>query len=433
MLDIALRWIPAATADHHPGRRHRRPGLRARRDSTAILLRWLLDLTPAPSAWTSSSSPRRQTGNEFADSGRLVEQFIYPLLALHQVRTVQVAGASGSQSDGITVLDDTTSPSRCYIAGDYTLGDEMLAAGLVPQSGGARLCSAKSKGWPLDLYIANLTHGRPFWHAMGFETGEMSRVRKDSPWRANRRPWYPLVEWGWDREACERYIYDKLGVWWPKSCCSFCPFALASREGRARTIARYLANPDEAMLGLLMEFVAVALNPRQGLIGGKQLLHLLQATPGCEDLVELLDAHLDAQQWALYEVRRAFRAKAGDDTKPANAVRSLTKIAVGSRTGMLAALDQVAAEVGGSIDEFGKKAAPTGRPPIEADGWHHRVWLRRRQGRYPCAEHAYVIAPATADDKTGPGFAKAWHAGLAGPADPAGRSMFEPRPVAIRP
>ncbi|MDP9868987.1 MULTISPECIES: hypothetical protein [Streptosporangium] len=42
-------------------------------------------------------------------------------------------------------------------------------------------------------------------------------------------------------------------------------------------MAHYIADPNEAMLPLLMEHVTVALNPRQGLIAGARLIDVLAA------------------------------------------------------------------------------------------------------------------------------------------------------------
>ncbi|WP_277814105.1 hypothetical protein [Rhodococcus opacus] len=41
----------------------------------------------------------------------------------------------------MVVLDDSRSPTRLYIEGAFTLYDEMVEAGTIPQSGGARMCS----------------------------------------------------------------------------------------------------------------------------------------------------------------------------------------------------------------------------------------------------------------------------------------------------
>jgi hypothetical protein len=50
-----------------------------------------------------------------------------------------------------------------------------------------------------------------------------------------------------------------------------------------------------------------------------------------------------------------------------------------------------------------------------------RAWARRRGAHLPAADWFYVAAPEGADDKEGPGFAAAWPAALAGPAQ---RELF---------
>lgn len=371
-------------------------------DSTAILLRWLLDPASRDFDLADLVVITAQTGNEWAETGRLVERHVYPLLAEHSVRTVQVARATSSQTGGITVLGDSRSPAVCHISGAYTLADEMLAVGTVPQTGGKRLCSVKSKGWALDQWIKLHTKGQPFRHAVGFETGETSRMLRDMQQGKvpGRAPVYPLIDWGWDREACEQYILAELGAHWEKSACSFCPYALTSKAGRERTIPRYIANPDEAMLPLLMEHVAVALNPRQGLIAGERLVHAVAKHPGSAPLLNLFEQNLDGQEWAVYDVRRAFRAHADDMMRSANSVRSVTRLAVGSRADMLAELNRQAAGH---------------RTRVEVDGGHSRVWLRRRNLYYPCAEHVLVAAPATVADKRNVSFDDAWASTQDGP------------------
>jgi hypothetical protein len=71
----------------------------------------------------------------------------------------------------------------------------MMAAGTVPQAGGARKCSAKAKGWPLDQFISSQTHGEPYVHVVGYEAGETSRALRDARFNtATRTGAYPLVE-----------------------------------------------------------------------------------------------------------------------------------------------------------------------------------------------------------------------------------------------
>ncbi|MFF4777569.1 hypothetical protein ACFY05_32400 [Microtetraspora fusca] len=364
-------------------------------DSTAILLRWLLEPETCPCDLKDLVVITAQTGGEWDKTGDLVDRHIYPLLTARGVRTVQVARAGESDTDGIVVLSDTRSPSRCHISGSYTLAKDMLTIGTVPQTGGKRLCSLQFKGWVLDQWIAQHTQGEPFIHAVGFEAGEVKRMHRDQREGKvpGRMPVYPLIEWGWDRLTCEHYILAQLGVAWIKSACVFCPFALTTQAGKERTIPRYLANPGEAMQALLMEHVAVALNPKQGLIAGERLYDLLANTPGSRDLLEQFERHLDAQPWALYDVRRVFRAREDDITRPANAVRSVVRLAEGTRAEMLAELQQQAVELDVMVDR---------------DGGHRRAMLSRLNVYFPSAWHALVPAPAVVADKVGPGFAKAW-------------------------
>ncbi|MFF4989652.1 hypothetical protein ACFY19_20835 [Streptosporangium saharense] len=373
-------------------------------DSTAVLLRWLLEPESRDFDLSDLVVLTAQTGHEWPETGHLVGEHIYPLLREHGVRTVQVARATASQSDGITILDDTRAPSHCYIAGDYTLAAELFAAGTVPQTGGARLCSVKSKGWCLDQWIKQYTEGAQHRHVVGFEAEEMRRVLRDSQLGLpGRIPSYPLVEWGWTRQMCEDYILAHLGVSWPKSACLFCPYALTSRAGLDRTLTRYITHPDQVMMPLLMEHVAVALNPRQGLIAGSRLADVLAARTDAGPLLAAFDAHLGDQPWAVYEVKRVFRARADDMMRPANAVRSLRRLVEldGARADVLDRLDALA-----DLHEM----------PVEHDGAHRRVWLRHRNIYYPCVEHAFVAAPALVPDKVGPAFDAAWEAALKGPA-----------------
>ncbi|MER6828839.1 hypothetical protein ABT352_22855 [Streptosporangium sp. NPDC000563] len=107
-----------------------------------------------------------------------------------------------------------------------------------------------------------------------------------------------------------------------------------------------------------MEHLAIALNPHQGLAGGEQLVGMLAAEPGARPLLGQFARHLADQEWALYEVKRAFRKKEGEAMKMANAVRSLVRVGVGGRAEML---DELAAR------------ARTLNKPVERDGAHRRV------------------------------------------------------------
>lgn len=197
--------------------------------------------------------------------------------------------------------------------------------------------SAKAKGWPLDQAIAAATGGRPYLHALGFEAGETVRADRDATFStALRTGIYPLIEAGWNRARAERYIQDTLGVTWEKSACSYCPYALANRVGRARVLARFAAEPTTGILALELEHLAVSLNANQGLIGGRRLIDLL-AHEGQHTTLDLFQQHLDALPWALYDVRRAFWPHPGDPTRVGGAAWTSSRPAPGTRDGPPAA------------------------------------------------------------------------------------------------
>ena len=213
-------------------------------DSTALLLRWIHEPATRPCDLASLLVITAMTGDEWLATGPLVTEHILPRLRAHQIRWVQLARAGAAQGDGITILDDSRAPREVHLGGDWKLSDEMLAAGTVPQVAGSRKCSAKAKGWVLDQFLAAEMAGRPFLHVMGFEAGETGRARRDASYdTAQRTGSYPLIEWGWDRAACEDYIRTVTGVDWPKSACTYCPFALCNAAGRERVLAAYRAEP----------------------------------------------------------------------------------------------------------------------------------------------------------------------------------------------
>src|SRR5262249_2468670 len=151
----------------------------------------------------------------------------------HGLRWAQIARGGPRQADGVKVLSDTRQPDTVHLTGAYRLSHEMLAAGTVPQASGARKCSAKAKGWPLDQFIAAQTLRQPYLPRRGSEAGEPGPPLRAASHNTDLRTGvYPLIEWGWDRATCKRYIERQLGVRWIKSACTYCPFALLNHQGR---------------------------------------------------------------------------------------------------------------------------------------------------------------------------------------------------------
>ena len=65
------------------------------------------------------------------------------------------------------------------------------------------------------------------------------------------------------------------------------------------------------MHALVLEHIAVSLNPRQGLAAGERLSGLLAATSQHHDVLSAFAAGLDRTLWRVYEVRRVIRPRAG--------------------------------------------------------------------------------------------------------------------------
>lgn len=364
-------------------------------DSTAILLRWIHEPASRDFDLGDLVMLSAMTGDEWPQTGQMVTDLVLPLIRAHGIRFIQVARAGPKQADGVRVLDDSRSPARLFIDGAYTLGEEMRTAGTVPQCGGGRRCSAKAKAWPLEQVIARIADGRPYRHVLGFELNEFKRATRDATFNTTQRTGrYPLIEWEWNRQTCEDYVAEKLRVVFPKSACVYCPFALVTAEGRARTLARFAADPDAGVTALIMEHVAVALNPRQGLIAGKRLYDVLAAAPGQGRVLALLEERLNTAEWAVYHVRRALLPSTRRPDRPGSNARDLRAVAIGDRAAVERALAQLALDHRTTVDV--------------GDPRHPRVWLQRRGAHLPATESYYAIAPHTAVNKTSRSFASTW-------------------------
>lgn len=142
-----------------------------------------------------------------------------------------------------------------------------------------------------------------------------------------------------------------------------CPFALCNTAGRERVLAAYAAEPAAGVHALVLEHIAVSLNPRQGLAAGERLTALLAATGQHRDVLSAFAATLERMPWRVYKVRRVIRPRVSDPARPANASRSLRAVAAGSRTQMAAVLRTMAQVEDASVED--------------EDGIE-RAWLRRR-------------------------------------------------------
>ena len=358
-------------------------------DSTAILLRWLDEPTSRDFDLADLVVITAMTGDEFPETRTYVESHVLPRLAAHGVRYVQVARAGAVQADGIVILDDSRHPTRLHLEGGYKLSDELAAAGTVPQvAAGRRLCSVKAKGWPLDTWLAGHLDGRSFRHVIGFESDETKRAERDTSYSDEQRnSEYPLIEWGWNREACQDYIRQVTGIAgdWPKSCCTYCPFA------RDNHLDRYRETPAAGAQAMRIEHLSMALNPRMTLFSSKSVQKLVDEH--VPEAAEMFYAEAAAATYALYDVRRVFFAKRDDPTKKGSSARSVRKLAEGTHATCAAELRRLAAEL--DVEHH-------------IEGGVLRAWVNRRGDTYPTGERMLVVAPTGVIDKERPSFATWW-------------------------
>lgn len=358
-------------------------------DSTALLLRWIHEPSSRNFELSELVVCSAMVGDEFESVGHDVQRHILPRLRDNGIRFIQVGRTQRKTTKaggGIRVFDDSTEPQRLYIDGSYTLGEEMTAAGTIPQLGGQRLCSVHAKGEPLDAVISVITRGQPHRHAIGFGAAEQSRIMRDRRYNSDQRHgWYPLSEWGWDRNKCQEYVHRILNCYWEKSACVFCPYAMSSAAGRQAVLARYRRQPQAGVNTLLLEHRARALNSAQTLIAGSSAADMVR-TAGLTEVLDLFKAQLAEAPHALYEVRRLTRpARNGGRAITARSIRIL---ATGSRQAMTERL-----------------TAQPGHLRVGEDGITRVI---RRERASDGVDHLYVAAPAGAEAKQRPGFEEWW-------------------------
>lgn len=362
-------------------------------DSTAILLRWLLDPSSRDFDLRDLIVVTADTGGEFDQTIRDVEEVVLPELRRHRVRFIQVGRSqrkTTARGDGVAVLQDGTEPTHLHSAA-YTLADEMLAAGTLPQIGGTRICSIHAKGNCLDPVIAAVTAGRRYRHVLGFESDEGSRAAKDALYNTDRRTgWYPLREWGWDRARCSDFITEVSGRRWSKSACGFCPFAMRSEAGQAGVVDRWRREPGKGAQALFLEHVARSLNERQTLIEGGSVADLVSSA-GLTEVGARFDAMLEECDHAVYEVRRLTRRSSTGAEGRGITARSVRVVARGMRRKM----DRELLGCGGERR-------------IGADGIVRHVHRERSSQPLPALEHFFVVCPAVVEAKQRTGFEAWW-------------------------
>lgn len=147
-----------------------------------------------------------------------------------------------------------------------SLEDECLRKNTMPSLVfGWRSCSDKWKQAPQQKFMNRDKYAQALWEsgkkitrAIGFGVDEMRRAKEFED--EKYRNWYPLIEWGWDRQACIEAI-ERVGITVPvKSSCFFCP---ATRKVEVALLS--IEHPDLFKRALKMEENATAAHTAKGL------------------------------------------------------------------------------------------------------------------------------------------------------------------------
>lgn len=134
------------------------------------------------------------------------------------------------------------------------LEDNCLKQRMLPSLAyGFKSCSHKYKKQPQEVWANNWQVARDTWargdkvtKLLGIDIGEQRRAQ--IPEDAKYRYRYPLIEWGWDRDACLAAL-SRAGLPNPgKSACFFCP---ASKK--AEVLALQREHPELAARAIAME------------------------------------------------------------------------------------------------------------------------------------------------------------------------------------
>ncbi len=317
-------------------------------ESQAILERWIAEPETRPFAdWNQLIVVTAQVGEEHKnDTIPLMEERTLPELRRLGVRFVELARKGHLEEEGIVILQDTRAPVKLHPDGVYKLSDELLMSGTVPQFGGEHRCAMKFKAFVIETWLAwefrGETHppvyhvfgynadetsratnsefhiarhnedrqipqeGRPPIEVFGFNAEEIGRVDRSRKYDGpTRTGCYPLPEWGWNRLKCLAYIFEKTGLHWKKSHCSFCPFCAEATKGQEGAVQRWWAAPEQTAHGLVVEYNSMCFNHRGHLYRDRALIDVVTAhkvTP----VLEAFERELDSMPWALYEVRRIY-------------------------------------------------------------------------------------------------------------------------------
>ncbi|PZD70173.1 hypothetical protein C1752_17188 [Acaryochloris thomasi RCC1774] len=166
---------------------------------------------------------------------------------------------------------------------------------------------------------------------------------------------------------------------WEKSCCSFCPF-----QSKQNAIARYKKLPKSGAFALWIGGLALALNPRMHLFSSGTAYDLC-VEGGCHDAISLYEKRLRESEFAIYRVRRIYKANGTTKRTMVNARRSVETIGSGSRKDIEAQINRLEIATHSELETTG--------------GWI-RVYIHRREPKtYPAIEEFFVACPSAIEDK----------------------------------
>lgn len=105
---------------------------------------------------------------------------------------------------------------------ELTLEQDCLNNNTVPPIAfGWKTCSQKFKISPVEKYLKAKYPNEKLQMWVGFDAGEERRIKANP--NENFENYFPLIEWGWNRDKCIEII-AKSGLSMPgKSSCFFCP------------------------------------------------------------------------------------------------------------------------------------------------------------------------------------------------------------------
>lgn len=211
---------------------------------------------------------------------------------------------------------------------------------------------------------------------------------------------FPLITMRWNRERCEAFIYEVLGIVWQKSCCGWCVFDKESSKCTPKGVERKRRHPEETADALMVEYHSLCLNERGMLYVKKSLRTVVLSTDQVEAM-RLFEERLARLRFSLFEVKRVFKKKG-------KAARSVIRVASGTRVEMTALFDEHVTRLGLRVKSthginYGVFAEPTLTEERIVDAVDKLGRRRKKRIRpeviFPAVEGFLVLAPERIAEK----------------------------------